>query len=97
MRCLDSPVHRAAPARLRQTADHAATTTSPASGVENDVRLHLTKPLREFIKANSHWLTVFQLPTHASDLIPTEGVWSHVNRDLGNLAAADLGQITRAV
>ncbi|MER6468482.1 hypothetical protein ACFY94_16815 [Streptomyces griseorubiginosus] len=26
-----------------------------------------------------------------------EGIWSLVKRDLGNLAAADLGQITRAV
>nr|WP_308072614.1 hypothetical protein [Streptomyces bambusae] len=28
---------------------------------------------------------------------PTEGVWSLVKRDICNLAAADLGQITRAV
>jgi len=26
-----------------------------------------------------------------------EGIWSLVKRDIGNLAAADLGQITRAV
>jgi hypothetical protein len=30
-------------------------------------------------------------------LNPQEGIWSLVKRDLGNLAAADLGQITRAV
>jgi hypothetical protein len=30
-------------------------------------------------------------------LNPQEGVWSLVKRDIGNLAAADLGQITRAV
>ncbi|MFD8642753.1 transposase [Streptomyces zaomyceticus] len=40
---------------------------------------------------------MFQLPTYAPDLNPTEGVWSLVKRDIGNLAAADLGQITRAV
>lgn len=28
---------------------------------------------------------------------PQEGIWSLVKRDIGNLAAADLGQITRAV
>lgn len=33
----------------------------------------------------------------APDLNPTEGVWSLVKRDIGNLAAADLGQITRSV
>ncbi|MET8860876.1 transposase [Streptomyces sp. NPDC004579] len=65
--------------------------------VWDNVRLHLTKPLREFITANSDWLTVFQLPTYAPDLNPQEGIRSLVKRDIGNLAAADLSQITRAV
>ncbi|MEU0068825.1 hypothetical protein ABZ027_04615 [Streptomyces sp. NPDC006332] len=39
---------------------------------------------------------MFQLPTYAPDLNPQEGVWSLVKRDLGNLAAGDLGQITQA-
>ncbi|MEU1789178.1 hypothetical protein ABZ553_25580 [Streptomyces sparsogenes] len=30
-------------------------------------------------------------------LNPQEGIWSLVKRDIGNLAAADLSQITRAV
>ncbi|MFI9568837.1 transposase [Streptomyces rishiriensis] len=65
--------------------------------VWDNVRLHLTAVMREFIAANAEWLTVFQLPAYASDLNPTEGIWSLVKRDLGNLAAADLGEITRAV
>lgn len=65
--------------------------------VWDNVRLHLTAGMREFIAANAAWLTVFQLPTYAPDLNPQEGIWSLVKRDLGNLAAADLGQITRAV
>ncbi|MET8973338.1 hypothetical protein ABZX80_34860 [Streptomyces hydrogenans] len=40
---------------------------------------------------------MLQLPTCAPDLNPQEGVWSLGNRDIGNLAAADLGQITGAV
>lgn len=52
---------------------------------------------RALIGANAEWLTVFQLPTYAPDLNPHEGVCSLVKRDIGNLAAADLGQITRAV
>ncbi|MFF2957230.1 transposase [Kitasatospora sp. NPDC057965] len=63
----------------------------------NRASLHLTAGMRDFINANADWLTVFQLPTYAPDLNPTEGVWSLVKRDIGNLAAADLGQITRAV
>ncbi|GAP47672.1 mobile element protein [Streptomyces azureus] len=65
--------------------------------VWDNVRLHLTKSLRAFIEANADWLTVLQLPTYAPDLNPQEGVWSLVKRDIGNLAAADLSQTTRAV
>ncbi|WP_233227469.1 transposase [Streptomyces sp. I4(2020)] len=65
--------------------------------VWDNVRLHLTKPLREFIDKSADWLTVIQLPTYAPDLNPTEGIWSLVKRDIGNLAAADLSQIARAV
>jgi transposase len=61
------------------------------------VRLHLTAGMRELIAANAEWLTVFRLPTYAPDLNPQEGIRSLVKRDIGNLAAADLGQITRAV
>ncbi|GHF11673.1 hypothetical protein GCM10014715_79210 [Streptomyces spiralis] len=65
--------------------------------VWDNVRIHLTADLREFFAANTGWLTVFRLPAYAPDLNPQEGVWSLVKHDLGNLAAADLGQITRTV
>nr|WP_328806175.1 transposase [Streptacidiphilus fuscans] len=65
--------------------------------VWDNLRTHLATPLREFFKANSDWLTVFQLPTYAHDLNPQEGIWPLVKHDIGNLAAADLSQITRAV
>ncbi|MFD8597531.1 transposase [Kitasatospora sp. NPDC059646] len=70
---------------------------APIVLVWDNLRLHLTAGMRDFIAANAGWLTVFQLPTYAPDLNPTEGIWSLVKRDIGNLAAADLGQITRAV
>ena len=53
--------------------------------------------MRAYIETNSDWLTVYQLPTYAPDLNPQEGIWSLVKREIGNLAAADLSQITRAV
>ncbi|WP_370062981.1 transposase [Streptacidiphilus sp. MAP5-3] len=65
--------------------------------VWDNLPLHSTAGMRDFIDANAEWLTVFQLPTYAPDLNPQEGVWSLVKRDIGNLAAADLTQITRAV
>jgi putative transposase len=38
-------------------------------------------------------LTVFYLPSYAPELNPTEGVWSHLKRSLGNLAPATLDQL----
>ncbi|MEU2874710.1 transposase [Streptomyces olivoreticuli] len=71
--------------------------SDPIVLVWDNVRIHLTAPLWEFIAANADWLTVFQLPSYAPDLNPQEGIWSMVKRDIGNLAAAALSQITRAV
>ncbi|MFE0683800.1 transposase [Streptomyces sp. NPDC058961] len=65
--------------------------------VWDNLRLHLTAGMRAFIETNAEWLTVFHLPAYAPDLNPQEGVWSLVKREIGNLAAADLTQITRAV
>ncbi|MET9879528.1 transposase [Actinacidiphila glaucinigra] len=65
--------------------------------VWDKLRLHLTAGMKAFIEADAEWLTVFRLPTYAPDLNPQEGIWSLVNREIGNLAAADLTQITRAV
>lgn len=61
------------------------------------LRADLVAPLREFFEADAAWLTVFQLPTYAPDLNPQEGVWSLVKCGIGNLTAADLSQVTRAV
>jgi transposase len=65
--------------------------------VWDNLRLHLTAGMKAFIEANAEWLTVFHLPPYAPDLNPQEGIWSLVKREIGNLAAADLTQITRAV
>ncbi|MFI0989337.1 transposase [Streptomyces exfoliatus] len=65
--------------------------------VWDNLRMHLVEPLREFFAAHADWITVFQLPNYSPDLNPQEGIWSLVKRDIGNLAAANLGQITRAV
>ncbi|MFJ3671175.1 transposase [Streptomyces sp. NPDC090106] len=64
--------------------------------VWDNVRIHLMAPLREFIAANAGWHTVSQLPSYAPDLNLQEGIWSLFKCDIGNLAAADLSQITRA-
>ncbi|MFG2919872.1 transposase [Kitasatospora sp. NPDC048298] len=65
--------------------------------VWDNLRAHLMPPMQEFIKASKDWLTVFQLPSYAPDLNPQEGIWSLVKRTIGNLAAADIDQLARAV
>lgn len=65
--------------------------------VWDNLRMHLVPPMREFIADHADWLTVFQRPSYTPDSNPQEGIWSLVKRDIGNLAAADLGQITQAV
>ncbi|AQW56471.1 transposase [Streptomyces violaceusniger] len=47
--------------------------------VWDNVRLHLTAGIREFIAANAHWLTVFQMPAYAPDINRrrASGHWSN--------------------
>jgi putative transposase len=46
-----------------------------------------------FLDAHTDWLTVVRLPAYAPDLNPTEGVWSHLKRDLGNLVRRTVDQL----
>src|SRR4029453_1596924 len=49
------------------------------------------------LAASRDWLHVIQLPAYAPDLNPTEGVWSHVKRSLGNLAVTGVDQLAAIV
>jgi transposase len=53
--------------------------------------------MREFLDAHRQWLTVVRLPAYAPDLNPVEGVWAHMKRGLGNLAACGLDQLAATV
>jgi putative transposase len=53
--------------------------------------------MREFLDAYRQWLTVVRLPAYAPELNPVEGVWSHMKRGLGNLAACGLDQLAATV
>jgi putative transposase len=50
----------------------------------DNLNTHISGVMRERIAARD-WLRVIQLPAYAPDLNPTEQVWSHVKRGLGNL------------
>lgn len=63
---------------------------------DND-RLHTCTTMAALIEARSSWLTVFRLPAYAPELNPTEGVWAHLKRGLGNLAPHGTKQLAALV
>jgi transposase len=70
---------------------------APVVWVWDNVNVHLTGELIEFIVENKEWLRVFHLPSYAPELNPTEGVWSLVKRSLANFAAANLDHLVRVM
>jgi hypothetical protein len=54
-------------------------------------------PGRGLHHAAHDWLTVVQLPAYAPELNPAEGVWSHLKRGLGNLAACGTDELAAIV
>ena len=61
-----------------------------------DFTTHTSRAMRELIAARD-WLTVYQLPSHASELNPVEPVWSNLKRSLANLIKHDISQLTALV
>ncbi|MET7831256.1 IS630 family transposase [Micromonospora sediminicola] len=53
--------------------------------VWDNLNTHISAAMRQMIAARD-WLTVIRLPAYAPDLNPTEQVWSHLKRSIGNLA-----------
>src|SRR6267154_2908299 len=62
----------------------------------DNLNTHVSRAMRELIAARD-WLTVFQLPSYASELNPVEPVWSNLKRSLANLVKQDIGQLTALV
>lgn len=69
---------------------------APLVLVWDNLHHHVGPLLRQFA-ADHDWLTVIQLPSYAPELNPTEGVWSHLKRGLGNLAACTIDQLAAIV
>ena len=57
---------------------------------------HTSRAMRELIAARD-WLTVFRLPSYASELNPVEPVWPDLKRSLANLAKHNISQLTALV
>lgn len=69
---------------------------APLILIWDNLNHHVSAVMREFVDAHD-WLTVVQLPAYAPELNPTEGVWSHVKRGLGNLAVCGIDQLAAIV
>lgn len=59
--------------------------------------LHVDKRMRTFIATRASWLTVYRLPPYAPEPNPVEGIWSHLKRGLGNLAARTTDELAHLV
>jgi transposase len=68
----------------------------PVVLVWDNLNTHVSKVMRELIAARD-WLTVFQLPSYASELNPVESVWALLKRSLANLVKHTLTELTALV
>ncbi|MCC8243062.1 IS630 family transposase [Saccharothrix luteola] len=64
--------------------------------IRDNLNTHISAVMRRLVTGRD-WLHVIQLPADAPDLNPTEGVWSHVKRSLGNLAVTNVDHLAAIV
>ena len=64
--------------------------------VWDNLNTHVSGVMRELIAARD-WLTVFQLPSYASELNPVECAWALLKRSLANLVKRTLAELTAIV
>ncbi len=90
--------------RSMSEADYAGLVTAahtqlnaPMILVWDNLNTHISAAMRAFIQAHPGWLTEARLPAYAPDLNAVEGAWANMKNGLGNLATADIGQLTAIV
>ncbi|WP_317453825.1 transposase [Streptomyces sp. CBMA152] len=71
---------------------------SPIVLIWDNLDRHTCAEMTAFVKANSGWLRVFQLPSYAPDLNPAEGIWSLLVRGpLANLAVGSFDELVDVI
>ncbi len=90
--------------RSMSEADYAHLVTAahnhlhrPMILVWDNLNTHISATMRAFIEAHPDWLTEARLPAYAPDLNAVEGAWANMKNGLGNLAAADIDQLTAII
>jgi transposase len=69
---------------------------APIVLIWDNLNTHVSAAMRALIAARD-WLHVIRLPAYAPDLNPTEHVWSHLKRSLGNLAVHGIEHLAAIV
>ncbi|MFC8015439.1 transposase [Streptomyces cinereoruber] len=64
--------------------------------VWDNATIHKDARMRGLLAARP-WLTACRLPPYNPELNPDEGVWAHLKKSLGNLAAGTTGQLAALV
>ena len=64
--------------------------------VWDNLNTQVSGVMRQLIAARD-WLTVFQLPSYASELDPVESAWALLKRSLANLVKRTLLELTAMV
>ncbi len=70
----------------------------PVILVWDNLPVHRSKVVRDYLAAQRNWLTVKWLPAYAPELNPLEDVWANLDgRELANFVADDMDQLQRQV
>jgi putative transposase len=64
--------------------------------VWDNLNTHVSAVMRDLMAARD-WLTVFRLPSYASELNPVESVWALLKRSLLNLVKHTLAELTALI
>jgi DDE superfamily endonuclease len=90
--------------RSMSEADYAGLVTAahqqlsaPLILIWDNLNTRTSATMRAFIEAHPDWLTEARLPAYAPDLNAVEGAWANMKNGLGNLAAANVDQLTAMV
>jgi putative transposase len=70
---------------------------APVILIWDNLNTHISAAMRAFIEAHPGWLTEARLPACAPGLNPAVGAWANMKGGLGNLAAADVDQLTAII
>ena len=62
----------------------------------DNATIHKDAAMRGLVAARP-WLTAYRLPPYCPELNPDEGVWAHLKKSLGNLAAGTTDQLAALV